>query len=130
MACEALLQGADWVQAVERNPKIAMAARRNLQGLGEPRKGHWALDVSPVERWLQSQCQQPFDLIYADPPYDAGLYQSIAELIKSGGWLHPDGQLLLECERQGKPSPPSGWSQHKERRYGRSLVLQWKLDAG
>mgnify|MGYP003333396795 FL=1 len=130
MACEALLQGARWVQAVERNPKIAAAARRNLQGLGNRWQDHWALEVTPVERWLQSQCKQPFDLIYADPPYGAGLYQSIAELIKSGGWLHPDGQLLLECERQGKPSPPSGWSQHKERRYGRSLVLQWKLDAG
>ena len=129
MACEALLQGADWVQAVERNPKIAAAARRNLQGLGEPWKGQWALDVSPVERWLQQPCLEPFDLIYADPPYAAGLYLPIAKLISSGHWLKRDGQLLLECEQQNKPSPPPGWMQSKERRYGRSLVLQWELDA-
>ena len=63
MACEALLQGADWVQAVERNPKIAMAARRNLQGLGDCSKGKWALEVCAVERWLQQPCPEPFDLI-------------------------------------------------------------------
>ena len=130
MACEALLQGADWVQAVERNPKIAMAARRNLQGLGEPRKGHWALAVSPVERWLQQPCPEPFDLIYADPPYAAGLYAPMIELITAGGWLKSDGQLLMECSREDRPLPPDGWQQSKERRYGRSLVLQWELEAG
>ena len=78
MACEALLQGADWVQAVERNPKIAAAARRNLQGLGDRSKGKWSLEVCAVERWLQQPCLEPFDLIYADPPYAAGLYLPMA----------------------------------------------------
>ena len=129
MACEALLQGAQWVQAVEHSPKIAATARRNLEALGARCQGHWALEVSSVERWLQSDCLQPFDLIYADPPYAAGLYQAIAELIKSRGWLQSDGQLLLECDTQNKPLVPAGWQQRKERRYGRSLLLQWQLEA-
>lgn len=130
MACEALLQGALWVQAVERNPKIAAAARRNLQGLGERWQGKWALEISSVERWLQRGCSEPFDLIYADPPYAAGLYAPMIELIKSGGWLKSDGQLLLECSTNDRPLPPKGWRQKKERRYGRSRVLQWELEAG
>ena len=130
MACEALLQGALWVQAVERNPKIAAAARRNLQGLGERWQGKWALEISSVERWLQRGCSEPFDLIYADPPYAAGLYAPMFELITAGGWLKSDGQLLLECSTNDRPLPPKGWQQNKERRYGRSRVLQWELEAG
>ena len=129
MACEALLGGASWVQAVERNPKIAAVARRNLQGLGSRWAGQWALEITAVERWLQTTCSRPFDLIYADPPYAAGLYGCMAERIKAQGWLKQGGQLLLECERQTKPSPPLGWHEVKERRYGRSFVLQWQLNA-
>ena len=83
-----------------------------------------------MERWLQRGCSEPFDLIYADPPYAAGLYAPIIELITAGGWLKSDGQLLLECSTNDRPLPPKGWQQKRERRYGRSQVLQWGLDAG
>jgi 16S rRNA G966 N2-methylase RsmD len=54
----------------------------------------------------------------------------MVELISAGGWLKGDGQLLMECGRDEMPLLPKGWRQIKERRYGRSVVLQWELEAG
>jgi hypothetical protein len=36
----------------------------------------------------------------------------------------------MECGRDEMPLLPKGWRQIKERRYGRSVVLQWELKAG
>ena len=128
MACEALLHGADWVLAVEADRRIAGVCQRNLEGLGERFKKRWQLRNTSVEQCLAEPCSAPFDLIYADPPYAADLYGPISELVACHGWLHPGGQLLLECERHKKPELPVGWHEKRERRYGRTLLLQWQLN--
>ena len=127
MACEALLQGAQWVLAVEADRRIATVAQRNLQGLGDRFIKRWQLRTSTLEQCLAEPCNEPFDLIYADPPYGADLYGVIAELVGRHGWLRPGGQLLLECERHNKPALAAGWHEKRERRYGRTLLLQWQL---
>ena len=38
------------------------------------------------------------------------------------------GNCYWNANNSSKPSPPPGWMQTKERRYGRSLVLQWELE--
>jgi len=128
MACEALLHGASWVQAVERDRRVVAVARRNLQGLGERFQGRWQLTGCSIESWLKQACKEPFDLIYADPPYSSGLYNDLACSVLSHGWLKPAGSLLLECGSEGKPDPPSGWIEQRSRRYGRTLLLRWQLD--
>lgn len=126
MACEALLHGAAWVEAVEKDARIAAVARRNLQGLGDRYSGRWALQVCSVERWLSRSPQQAFNLIYADPPYAAGVHAAIAAAVLRGGWLQPDGQLLLECGKEAAPEPGIQWRELKRRSYGRTLLLQWQ----
>ena len=72
-----------------------------------------------------------FDLIYADPPYAAGLYGAIAKAVAERGWLKSTGILLLECGSGNVPEEPPGWRLVKERRYGSStvLMLQQSSDA-
>jgi 16S rRNA G966 N2-methylase RsmD len=64
-----------------------------------------------------------FDLIYADPPYAAGLYGAIAKAVAERGWLKDTGVLLLECGSGNVPEELPGWRLVKERRYGGSTVL-------
>ena len=64
-----------------------------------------------------------FDVIYADPPYRAGLYGTLARLISNGGWLRTGGTMLWECASDHVPEVPPGWKSLGLRRYGGSSVL-------
>ena len=130
MACEALQRGARLVVAVEQDRRLASLARRNLElvlgGLPAtgPGPGQTQVHCCEVVRWLQRGCHgQPFDLIYADPPYREGLYPAIAEAIATGGWLSSEGKLLLECASDAPPAVPPAWSVLQLRRYGSTSVL-------
>lgn len=129
MACEALQRGAADVVAVERDRRIAAVARANLELVRQGRssgpeaaaRGQVACDE--VLRWLSRPCGVPFDLIYVDPPYAAGLYIPIAEAVRRGSWLAPGGLLVWECASDAVPEPPDGWRCRDQRRYGGSTVI-------
>lgn len=133
MGCEALQRGAVEVVAVDQDRRMATTARRNLEMVAEAQTPAAAVEVAIQEvlRWLQQGPStgtgdvepRPFDLIYADPPYAAGLYGAIAKAVAERGWLKTDGRLLLECSSGEVPEQPPGWRLIKERRYGGSTVL-------
>ena len=126
MGCEALQRGAAAVVAVDQDRRMAATAKANLELVAS------GLDPTPavavlqqeVQRWLlQPQGLEPFDLIYADPPYAAGLYGPISEALQGGPWLRPSGLLLLECASDAVPAPTAGWVLQRQKRYGGSTVL-------
>ena len=133
MGCEALQRGAIEVMAVDQDRRMATTARRNLEMVAEAQTPAAAVEVAIQEvlRWLQQGPSagtgdvepRSFDLIYADPPYAAGLYGAIAKAVAERGWLKTDGLLLLECSSGEMPEQPPGWRLIKERRYGGSTVL-------
>ena len=133
MGCEALQRGAVEVVAVDQDRRMATTARRNLEMVAEAQTPAAAVEVAIQEvlRWLQQGPSagtgdvepRSFDLIYADPPYAAGLYGAIAKAVAERGWLKTDGLLLLECSSGEVPEQPPGWRLIKERRYGGSTVL-------
>lgn len=125
MACEALQRGAAAVVAVEQNRRHAAVARANLDevqaGLAHPVAVRVA--CSEVCRWLSQAREEPFDLIYADPPYRTGLYAPICAALKRADLLHPGGTLLLECATAEPPELPAGWRLRDRRTYGSTTVL-------
>jgi 16S rRNA (guanine(966)-N(2))-methyltransferase RsmD len=81
MGCEALQRGAAAVVAVDQQRSMASTSRNNLELTASGLTPSPELQVvcQEVVGWLQSGPmaeQRPFDLIYADPPYAAGLYGS------------------------------------------------------
>ncbi|MCS5704635.1 16S rRNA (guanine(966)-N(2))-methyltransferase RsmD [Synechococcus sp. FGCU-3] len=129
MACEALQRGAKRVVAVEHDRRHAAVAQANLQavahGLGDRQV---QVRQADVRRWLQVGCkasgEEPFDLIYADPPYASGLYRALADAVLQGHWLVPGGQLLLECSSNGVPEIDGPWDLIDQRRYGTTTVMR------
>jgi 16S rRNA (guanine(966)-N(2))-methyltransferase RsmD len=126
MGCEALQRGAREVVAVDQDRRMAATARANLALVAGSQTPPVQITVVQQElvRWLvQSSAGEGFDLIYADPPYGAGLYGPMAEALAAGQWLKPGGRLLMECSSTAIPLIPEPWTVQQQRRYGSSTVL-------
>jgi 16S rRNA (guanine(966)-N(2))-methyltransferase RsmD len=139
MACEALQRGAARVVAVDQDRRHAAVARANLEavaaGLASSRGQPPAVQVHHCEAllWLRNNRsaaldieRNSFDLIYADPPYAAGLYEALAAAVHQGDWLQAEGQLLLECGSSLVPPVPGNWELVNQRRYGSTTLLRLK----
>jgi 16S rRNA (guanine(966)-N(2))-methyltransferase RsmD len=140
MGCEALQRGAAAVVLVEQDRRVAAVARDNLALVtaGLLKGGGVAPEMAVVEqealrflgRGAAVSGQAPFDLIYADPPWAAGLHGPLAEAVAAGGWLAPGGTLIWECDRWAQPPVPAGWHEHRRRAHGGSAVLFLRRDPG
>ncbi len=106
--CEALL----WL----RNNRSAANANAKAAGHATATANSAAIATEP----------NSFDLIYADPPYAAGLYEALAAALHQGDWLRAEGQLLLECGSSLMPPVPENWQLVDQRRYGSTTLLRLK----
>jgi 16S rRNA (guanine(966)-N(2))-methyltransferase RsmD len=131
MGCEALQRGAQRVVAVDQDRRMATTARSNLElvAAGQNRPVTVQVVQQDVLRWLRqgNGSGRPFELIYADPPYAAGLYEDLAAGVRQGAWIQQRGVLLLECASASPAHVPEGWSLIKQKRYGTSTVLMLAL---
>lgn len=147
MGCEALQRGAAAVVAVDQDRQMAATSRANLEAVARglagqaqgPEQSPAQMEVVQQEvlRWLQAGAGQRgqgrhwnggFQLIYADPPYAAGLYGPVARAVAAGGWLAPGGELLMECASSAVPEVPESWLLHEQRRYGSSTLLRLRQE--
>jgi 16S rRNA (guanine966-N2)-methyltransferase len=95
---EALSRGAGTATFVENDPAAAAAIRRNATKLGADVQilGGSALALPRSE---------PFDLIFADPPYTPGSGTGVVESVLKSGWLAPGGWMSVETSRDDGVEP-------------------------
>ncbi len=138
MACEALQRGAAAVVLVEKDRRVAAVARANLASVVAARAAAEGLapSVLVVEREVLrflgrgaiASGQEPFDVIYADPPWAAELHDALAEGVAAGGWLAPGGRLVWEAGRGTAQSVPAGWRERRRRAYGATELVVLELE--
>jgi 16S rRNA (guanine966-N2)-methyltransferase len=112
---EAASRGARRVLLVERDPRTARLSRRNAEALG------LAVDVviSPVEQALRKPPAQPFDVVFADPPYELDTDRVSAQLAELfvKGWV--GGRSLIVVERSRR-TPQLVWPEAAAKRWSRA----------
>lgn len=118
---EAASRGAAPVVCVERDRPTAALARRNAETLGLP----VTIIAAGVEAWLSDAAPTPFDVAWLDPPYAVGddEVRRVVELVRTAGWLAPDGLVVVERSTRGAPlawGPAFTTSWH--RRYGETTL--------
>jgi len=127
MGCEAIEHGAHSVTAVEQDPRCAKVCDENLRLVCDASQGtaEYTVIRSELVRWLRKGWDaSPFDLIYFDPPYGAGLYTSALNELARDGWLHRDSLLICEHRSDQKVTAGDSWMVVDQRRYGSTgLVL-------
>ncbi len=126
MGIEALSRGARQVWFVERSRAALRILRKNLGNLGLLDRAR----VIPmgVLDLLAGPPPDPFDLVFADPPYAFRGWDRLLTHLE--GWVHPHGLVICELSVRTPPSITGPWERVWERTYGETLVRVYRRVPG
>lgn len=117
LGLEALSRGASHATFVENERAAIKAIEANIKALGATDR----VEVRPMSA-ARLPAAQPFDVVFADPPYVAGSGSAVAAAVAKAGWLAPGGWMAVETHRGEAVSPPDGWQIEAERDVGRARL--------
>ena len=66
---------------------------------------------------------EPFDLVFADPPYGKGLGEKALASAAAGGWMKPGAVCVLEERANALLELPAGFEELDRRTSGDSQVV-------
>jgi 16S rRNA (guanine966-N2)-methyltransferase len=119
---EALSRGAAVAVFAESARGALTVLRRNVDAVGLPGA---RVVARPVTAYLADPPGEPFDLVFADPPYamsDDALAPVLAALARPG-WLAESAVVVVErSARAGEPSWPTEITALRSRRYGDAVL--------
>jgi 16S rRNA (guanine966-N2)-methyltransferase len=125
--------GAVGLEALSRGAAAAVFVESNRAALDVLRRNAHAVGLSgatfvgrPVGAYLKAPPEEPFDLVFADPPYDLS-DEAVADFLAAlgtPGWLAPDAYVVVErAARSAPPNWPAGCiTPDRERRYGDGVL--------
>lgn len=120
---EAASRGADHVLLVESDARAARTARENVTVLGM--RDVARVVAAKVEQLVANPPDEPFDVVFADPPYavtDSAITAMLAKLVENG-WL-AEGAVVV-VERSSRDAPVQwvqGITGERSRRYGETTL--------
>jgi 16S rRNA (guanine966-N2)-methyltransferase len=117
LGLEALSRGAAHATFVENDRAALIALDANIAALGAAAR----ISVRTMSAAALPSAE-PFDLIFADPPYDAGSGTAVAAEIARAGWQAKGGWAAIETQRGDTVAPPKGWEVNAERDVGRARL--------
>jgi 16S rRNA (guanine966-N2)-methyltransferase len=116
---EAASRGAARVVLVERAAGALRALRANVDALALPGV---EVRAEPVERMLAAAPDQPYDVVFCDPPY-ADPVAEVLDALASGGWLTADAVVVVErATRDPQLHWPDGLQPVRSRSYGEGTL--------
>jgi 16S rRNA (guanine966-N2)-methyltransferase len=116
LGLEALSRGADHATFVEKDSKAHAAIKANAGRLGVSEQ----VRILGASALALPRCD-PFDLIFADPPYAPGSGSAVVRAVADAGWLAPAGLLSVETDRR-EPVDPIDYEIETEREIGRARI--------
>jgi 16S rRNA (guanine966-N2)-methyltransferase len=116
LGLEALSRGAAHATFVEHDSAALAALRANCEHLK-------AVDRVRIVTGsaLRLPLAEPFDLIFADPPYQPGSGSKAVAAVVTAGWLAPGGWMSVESAR-GDAVDPCASDLEAERDIGRARI--------
>lgn len=103
---EAASRGAREVVMLEKARTVTEILQKNAAELHADNVCLLTVDALDYLR----QADEPFDLVFLDPPFGQGLIEPILALLDERGLLKPDTKIYVEFEAaMPTPSLPEGW---------------------
>ena len=127
LGIEALSRGADKSFFVENSNEAISCIYANIKAA--------KFEISSVVKKIDAieflkNCNEKFDIIFLDPPYAGGLYETVLDLICDNDILTKDGVIVVEQDLGAEKLDNLGkrFEISKEKKYGRVgiTVLKWR----
>ncbi len=113
LGIEALSRGAASAVFVDRDRRALKLVQENLELCSLKGELRQEDAISALRRG------ERYDLIFVDPPYDAGLYEDVLDTIKSVDNLSEGGIIICEARRERElPDMEAPFRKKKESFYG------------
>ena len=125
---EAMSRGAASVAFVERNPRHIAYIKSNAAML----KLAPEIIQADAYQYLAGFSGNPFDIVYADPPYALGEEQGFEVVLKNlaeRNVLKPDGLFIAETTFRMSATDLPGWNLCRDREYGKTRLIIWRRKA-
>lgn len=118
--------GAIGLEAISRGAEFTLFVEQSAQGRGLVRSNIEALGLQGQTRLFRRDATalgsigaiQPFDLVFADPPYGKGIGERALSGAAKGGWLHRNALVILEERSDVEPVFPEEFSVLESRKFG------------
>lgn len=123
--------GALGFEAISRGARHATFVDESVEPRGLIRRNMETMGLNGIAKILRRDATklgaagtiEPFDLVFADPPYDKGLGELALASAKVGGWLAPGAICVLEERANAVIALPDGFEILDQRSAGDSQVL-------
>ena len=125
---EAVSRGAASVTFVERSPRHVAYIKSNAAML----KLAPEIVQADAYQYLAGFSGNPFDIVYADPPYALGEEQGFEVVLKNlaeRNVLKPGGLFIAETTFRMTATDLPGWDLCRDREYGKTRLIIWRRRA-
>ncbi|EGG98130.1 Methyltransferase [gamma proteobacterium IMCC2047] len=116
LSLEALSRGAGHATLIDASAKVSEQLRSNLKLLA---CDNATVLTTNASNWLSNaQNEQPYDLIFLDPPFNQQLVAPSCQLLEDKGIVEEGSYIYIETEASLKLEIPSSWHIHREKKAG------------
>jgi 16S rRNA (guanine966-N2)-methyltransferase len=115
LGLEAMSRGAAFALFIDDGAEARALIRQNVEALG----------LGGVTRIFRRDAtglgaahpNEPFGIVFIDPPYRKGLAEKSLASLRDGGWLAPDALVIVEEAADAEFVAPQGYAEIERRRY-------------
>lgn len=106
LSFEAASRGAKNVMQIENNVAACQVLKSNAEKLN-------ATQIQTIQSdalvYLQNSPENPFDVVFIDPPFGYDLVAQSCELLEKNNWLAPYAKIYIETETNLTLELPENW---------------------
>ncbi len=112
LSFEAASRGAKNVMQIENNVAVCQVLKSNAEKLN-------ASQIQTIQSdalvYLQNSPENPFDVVFIDPPFGFDLVVRSCELLEKNNWLAPYAKIYIETETNLTLELPENWQRLKSK---------------
>ena len=121
LGLEAMSRGAAFALLVDDGAEARALIRENVEALGLG--GTTRIFRRDATKLGDVHPNEPFSLVFLDPPYGRGLGGQALASARAGGWLTRDALIVVEEAADAAFAAPEGFTEIERRRYDDTEIV-------